>query len=138
MAEGQLNFARESQNPPRETVSGQTADTTAGPTAETQGEPALVIENDSDLPDTYPRGVYGVRLRVRGGVVADARRAARFARGRCRRSGCGPGRAALGRAPGMSWRVIQCGLERRFAALPQVGRAIETEHDASFEWLDRL
>src|ERR1700685_998008 len=68
MAEGQLNFARESQNPPRETVSGQTADTTAGPTAETQGEPALVIENDSDLPDTYPRGVYGVRLRVRGGV----------------------------------------------------------------------
>ena len=28
----------------------------------------LVIENDSQLPDTYPRGTYEVRLQARGGV----------------------------------------------------------------------
>lgn len=60
MATGQRYFARGGQNPASETVSGQTA--------EPQGEPALVIENDSDLPDTYPRGVYNLRLRARGGV----------------------------------------------------------------------
>ena len=33
-----------------------------------QGEPGLVIVNDSDLPDTYPRGRYDLRLQARGGV----------------------------------------------------------------------
>jgi len=33
-----------------------------------QDEPELVIENDSELPETYPRGAYEVRLRARGGV----------------------------------------------------------------------
>ena len=32
------------------------------------GEPDLIIENDSELPDTYPHAVYEVRFRARGGV----------------------------------------------------------------------
>src|SRR5689334_15525378 len=39
----------------------------SGPAA-AQGEPGLVIVNDSDLPDTYPRGRYELRLLARGGV----------------------------------------------------------------------
>lgn len=31
-------------------------------------EPALVIQNDSDLPDTYPHAVYELRFRTHGGV----------------------------------------------------------------------
>ena len=33
-----------------------------------QADNALFIENDSDLPDTYPRANYEVRFHVRGGV----------------------------------------------------------------------
>jgi hypothetical protein len=38
------------------------------PSARAQGEPGLLIVNDSDLPDTYPRGRYELRLLARGGV----------------------------------------------------------------------
>ena len=38
--------------------------------AEPQGEQGLVIENESELPDTYPHGSYLVRLIARGGVPA--------------------------------------------------------------------
>jgi hypothetical protein len=33
-----------------------------------QSEPGVVIENDSDLPETYPRAAYEVRFRAHGGV----------------------------------------------------------------------
>jgi hypothetical protein len=33
-----------------------------------QDEAALVIQNDSDLPDTYPHAYYELRFRARGGV----------------------------------------------------------------------
>jgi len=33
-----------------------------------QGGSGLVIENDSELPDTYPRGSYEMRFRAHGGV----------------------------------------------------------------------
>ncbi len=36
--------------------------------AQAQSEPGLIIENDSELPDTYPEARYEVRFRVRGGV----------------------------------------------------------------------
>jgi len=39
-------------------------DTTAAP----QDEQHLVIENDSELPETYPHAVYEVRFRAHGGV----------------------------------------------------------------------
>ena len=34
----------------------------------TQSDPALVIENESELPETYPRANYEVRFRAHGGV----------------------------------------------------------------------
>jgi len=37
-------------------------------TAEPQPAPGLIIENDSALPETYPRGYYEVRFRAHGGV----------------------------------------------------------------------
>ena len=37
-------------------------------TAATQDEQRLVIENDSELPETYPHAVYEVRLHAHGGV----------------------------------------------------------------------
>jgi len=41
------------------------------PAAPEQSEPSgLVIENSSELPDTYPHGVYEVRFRAHGGVSA--------------------------------------------------------------------
>jgi len=43
---------------------GQTEDTFAVP----QDEPALVIQNDSELPETYPQAAYELRFRARGGV----------------------------------------------------------------------
>jgi len=45
----------------RDETSGQEA-------ASAQEQPTLVIENDSDLPDTYPQAVYEVQFRVHGGV----------------------------------------------------------------------
>src|SRR5579872_869765 len=33
-----------------------------------QSEPGVVIENESDLPETYPRATYEVRFRAHGGV----------------------------------------------------------------------
>jgi len=33
-----------------------------------QDEPALVIQNDSALPDTYPRAYYELRFRAQGGI----------------------------------------------------------------------
>ncbi len=41
---------------------------TQGAAAAQQDERGLVIENDSELPDTYPHGLYEVRLRAHGGV----------------------------------------------------------------------
>lgn len=35
---------------------------------EAPSEPSLVIQNDSDLPDTYPRAAYELRFRAHGGV----------------------------------------------------------------------
>ena len=48
-------------------ASGQQTEGRAAP-AEPQAEPGLVIVNDSDLPDTFPHGLYDVRLLARGGV----------------------------------------------------------------------
>jgi len=39
-------------------------------TAAAQTDQALVIQNDSDLPETYPHGPYQVRLLAHGGVPA--------------------------------------------------------------------
>jgi len=39
-----------------------------GATAEPQDEPALVIQNEPELPDTYPHAYYEIRFRARGGV----------------------------------------------------------------------
>ena len=36
--------------------------------AGTQGDGGLVIENDSELPDTYPHGPYELRFRAHGGI----------------------------------------------------------------------
>jgi hypothetical protein len=41
---------------------------TQGAAAAQPDERGLVIENDSELPDTYPHGMYEVRLRAHGGV----------------------------------------------------------------------
>ncbi|MGA8343572.1 MAG: putative Ig domain-containing protein [Candidatus Sulfotelmatobacter sp.] len=58
MAACQLGLARtEGQQP-------ETPSSTAAP----QDGPSLVIENDSELPDTYPRASYEVRFRAHGGV----------------------------------------------------------------------
>jgi hypothetical protein len=46
---------------------GQEAGAQQG-TAPAQGESGLVIENDSELPDTFPRAPYEFRFRARGGV----------------------------------------------------------------------
>jgi hypothetical protein len=39
-----------------------------GALAEPQDEPALVIQNDSELPETYPQAGYELRFHARGGV----------------------------------------------------------------------
>ena len=39
-----------------------------GALAVPQDEPALVIQNDSELPETYPQAPYELRFRARGGV----------------------------------------------------------------------
>lgn len=47
-----------------------------GSQAEAQGAPAaqeerrLVIENDSELPETHPQAMYGIRFRAHGGISA--------------------------------------------------------------------
>ncbi|MGC1449534.1 MAG: hypothetical protein WA830_05790 [Candidatus Sulfotelmatobacter sp.] len=41
---------------------------TEGATALPQDGPGLIIENESELPETYPRGSYEVRFRAHGGV----------------------------------------------------------------------
>jgi hypothetical protein len=43
-------------------------DETQAEQAAPQDEPSLVIQNDSDLPDTYPHAAYELRFRARGGV----------------------------------------------------------------------
>lgn len=58
MAGCQLDLTRGDE----EQADGQAA------TAAPQSEPGLLIENDSELPDTYPHGLYEVRLRAHGGV----------------------------------------------------------------------
>src|SRR5947209_6056248 len=45
---------------------GQTQTTTAAP--QQPAGAGLVIENDSPLPETYPRGYYEIRFRAHGGV----------------------------------------------------------------------
>src|ERR1700681_3110760 len=45
----------------------QQAESQAGNVA-AQSDPGLVIENDSQLPDTYPHGLYELRFRAHGGV----------------------------------------------------------------------
>jgi hypothetical protein len=42
--------------------------TAPGPTARPQADRGLIIENDSELPDTYPHGLYYIRFQARGGV----------------------------------------------------------------------
>jgi hypothetical protein len=46
---------------------GQQAETQDAPVA-AQGEPGLVIENDSELPETHPRAPYEFRFRAHGRV----------------------------------------------------------------------
>src|ERR1700680_92494 len=46
------------------TTEKQQPETQAGP----QGDTGLVIENDSELPDTYPHGPYELRFRAHGGI----------------------------------------------------------------------
>jgi hypothetical protein len=46
------------------TTQQQQSDVPAGP----QNQSGLVIENDSELPPTYPRGPYEVRFRAHGGI----------------------------------------------------------------------
>jgi hypothetical protein len=58
MAACQIDLARAGQ---------QQADVQSAQAAP-QDEAALVIQNDSDLPDTYPRAYYELRFRARGGV----------------------------------------------------------------------
>jgi hypothetical protein len=48
-------------------IEGQPPDAQAN-TAAPQEAPSLVIENESELPETYPHAQYQVRLRARGGV----------------------------------------------------------------------
>jgi hypothetical protein len=48
-------------------AAGQPADGQAAP-APAQSEPGLAIENDSELPDTYPHGSYEIRFRAHGAV----------------------------------------------------------------------
>ena len=43
-------------------------DQAEGAHASPQDEPALVIQNDSELPETYPQAPYELRFRARGGV----------------------------------------------------------------------
>jgi hypothetical protein len=49
------------------TTEGQQPDAQAN-TAAAQEAPSLVIENDAELPETYPHAQYQVRLRAHGGV----------------------------------------------------------------------
>lgn len=58
MAACQLDLARASEQ--------QAAGQTAPP--EPQGDRGLFIVNDSELPETYPHGLYEVRMLARGGV----------------------------------------------------------------------
>jgi hypothetical protein len=58
MAACQLGVAR---------TEGQQPDAQAN-TAAPQEAPSLVIENDAELPETYPRAQYQVRLQAHGGV----------------------------------------------------------------------
>jgi hypothetical protein len=55
----QLDVAGAYEQQPAEAQSTQVAP---------QDEPSLVIQNDSELPQTYPRASYEVRFRARGGV----------------------------------------------------------------------
>jgi hypothetical protein len=48
-------------------ASGQRVETQAAPAAEQDG-PSLVIQNDSDLPDTFPHATYEFKFRAHGGV----------------------------------------------------------------------
>lgn len=48
-------------------IEGQPPDVQAN-TAAPQEAPSLVIENDSELPETYPHAQYQVRLRAHGGL----------------------------------------------------------------------
>ncbi len=58
MAAGQLGLAKV----------GDRQVETQGATAAPQEGPGLVIENDSELPDTYPHAGYELRFRAHGGV----------------------------------------------------------------------
>ena len=52
-----------------QTVSvGAAAEQADGQAGQVQGESGLTIQNDSDLPDTYPHASYELRFRARGGV----------------------------------------------------------------------
>jgi len=46
----------------------QQPETQGGAQAAAQSDSGLVIENDSELPDTYPHGSYELRFRAHGGV----------------------------------------------------------------------
>jgi hypothetical protein len=47
---------------------GEQQTETQGTTAAPEQGPSLVIENDSELPETYPHGSYELRFRARGGI----------------------------------------------------------------------
>jgi len=50
-------------------AAGQQADgQAAAPPAPAQSDPGLVIENDSELPDTFPHGSYEMRFRAHGAI----------------------------------------------------------------------
>lgn len=55
----QLATARSSQPMPPQAQDGP---------VQKESEPSLIIENDSELPDTYPQANYEVRFHARGGV----------------------------------------------------------------------
>jgi hypothetical protein len=58
MAACQLELSKTEGQPPE----------AQGAAAAQQSESGLVIENDSELPDTYPHGSYELRFRAHGGV----------------------------------------------------------------------
>lgn len=62
----QLDLVRASEQDSRDRTAPDP--TASSQSAEAQGEAGLVIESQSDLPDTYPRGPYNIRLVARGGV----------------------------------------------------------------------
>ncbi len=61
MAACQIDFAR---------AAPELQTQTPGSEAPAQDEAALVIQNNSELPDTYPHAYYELRFRARGGVPA--------------------------------------------------------------------